>query len=78
MAALGIMLLALGAILTFALNVVVDEVNLEVVGLILMALGAIALIVALMRDSLGSRLRTERHVSADGHHEVEESRSSVM
>jgi Domain of unknown function (DUF6458) len=43
----GIFLLALGAVLTFAVNVQVSGINLDVVGWILMAAGALGIIVEL-------------------------------
>jgi Domain of unknown function (DUF6458) len=43
----AIVLLALGAILTFALNVSVSGVNLDVVGWILMAAGALGIVLEL-------------------------------
>jgi uncharacterized membrane protein HdeD (DUF308 family) len=76
MGALGIFLLAVGAVLTFALNVSVSEVDLAVVGWILMAVGALAVIAAIVRDAPFWSRRTERHVSADGRHVVDESRGT--
>lgn len=76
MGALSLFLLALGAILTFAVNVVFDEVDLAAVGWILMGVGAVGLIVSLARGTFGG-FRTERHVSADGRHVVEETHTSV-
>ena len=43
----AVVLLALGAILTFALNVSVSGVNLDVVGWILMAAGALGIVLEL-------------------------------
>jgi hypothetical protein len=43
----SIVLLALGAILTFALNVSVSGVNLDVVGWILMAVGVLGIVLEL-------------------------------
>ena len=43
----AIVLIALGAILTFALNVSVSGVNLDVVGWILMAAGALGIVLEL-------------------------------
>jgi len=77
MAALGIILLVAGAIIAFAVNAAVDNVNLVVVGWILMGAGALALIVALARSLAMSNRRSvaERHVSPDGRHVVEESKT---
>ena len=76
MAALGIVLLVAGAIVAFAINTAVDNVNLSTVGWILMGAGALALIVALVRSLSMTNRRSvaERHVSSDGRHVVEESR----
>jgi Domain of unknown function (DUF6458) len=80
-AALGILMIVAGAILTFAVNDSVDNVDLEVIGWILMGGGALALIVAAIvgagwMASTRSRVVTERHVSGDGRHSVEDSRAS--
>jgi hypothetical protein len=77
MAALGIILLVAGAIVAFAINAAVDNVNLVVVGWILMGAGALALIVALVRGMGMANRRTvaERHVSPDGNHIVEETKT---
>jgi len=77
MAALGIILLVAGAIIAFAINAAVDNVNLVIVGWILMGAGALSLIIGLVR-TLGTANRhsvAERHVSADGRHVVEESKT---
>lgn len=77
MAALGIILLVAGAIIAFAINAAVDNVNLVVVGVILMAAGALALIVALVRG-IGfthRRMTSERIVSPDNRHVIEESKT---
>lgn len=44
---LGIFLIAIGAILTFALNVTVDWIDLDLVGYILMAAGAVVTIIGI-------------------------------
>lgn len=44
----GIFLIVVGAILTFALNASLDAVNLEVIGWICMAAGALAIILSLI------------------------------
>jgi hypothetical protein len=48
----GIFLIVVGAILTFALNASTDVVNLEVIGWICMAAGVLAILLSLI---LGSR-----------------------
>lgn len=61
----GIFLLALGAILTFAVNTSVSGISLSAVGVILMIAGAIGLAVALVARNR----RTEEHVVHErGHH----------
>ncbi|WP_022894245.1 DUF6458 family protein [Agromyces subbeticus] len=45
---IGILLVAIGAILTFALNVTVDWIDLDLVGYILMIAGAIVVILGLI------------------------------
>jgi hypothetical protein len=44
---ISIFLIAVGAILTFALDVVTDGVNLDTVGIILMVVGAIGLLASM-------------------------------
>jgi hypothetical protein len=44
---ISIFLIAVGAILTFAVDVVADGVNLDTVGVILMAVGALGLLASL-------------------------------
>jgi hypothetical protein len=77
MAALGIVLLVAGAIVAFAVNAAVDNVNLVTLGVILMGAGALSLIIALVRGMGMANRRTvaERHVSADGNHVVEETKT---
>ena len=75
--ALGITLLVLGALITFAIDAAVDGVDLVAVGYILMGAGLLALIAAAIKGAgfmaMGnSRMRRERHVSPDGNHVVEE------
>jgi hypothetical protein len=47
----GIFLIVVGAILTFALNASVDAVNLEMIGWICMAGGALAILLSLVMSS---------------------------
>ena len=75
MNALSILFIAIGAILAFAVNVVTDSVDLFAIGVILMIVGGIGLFVGLLRGSWG--FRTERHVSSDGRHVVEETRETI-
>jgi hypothetical protein len=81
MAALGILLIVAGAIVTFAVDATVNGLDLAVLGYILMAGGAIALLVAAIRAAgwasmSHSKMHTERHVSDDGQHYVEETRTA--
>jgi hypothetical protein len=78
MGGLSILLIALGAILAFAVNAAVDNVNLVVVGVILMVVGALGLVVSLMRGSFWGGYRSERHMSPDGRHVVEETHHTAV
>jgi hypothetical protein len=78
-AALGILLLVAGAIITFAIDRSADGVDLVAIGWIMMAGGGLSLLVALIQgagwmSARNTHLHTERHVSADGQHLVEEVR----
>ncbi len=78
MTALGVILIIAGAVLAFGIDAAVDGADLRLIGLIVMAGGLLALIVGIVQgngfSSMGSRkMRTERHVSADGRHVVDES-----
>jgi hypothetical protein len=80
-AVLGIILLVAGAIVTFAVEREADGVDLETLGWILMAGGALSLLISLFVgaswwSTRGMRAHTERHVSADGATVVEDSRVS--
>ena len=77
MGGLGILLLALGAILAFAVNVSVSEVDLAVVGYIFMAVGVVAIMAAVVRDAPFFTSRTERHISPDGRHVVDKTRGGL-
>jgi len=59
---LGIVLIVIGAILTFALNFSVDWVNLDLIGWILMVAGAIVVIIGLVLLAT----RRSRRVVDDG------------
>lgn len=81
LALLGILLIVAGAILTFAVETAAEGVDLQTIGWILMAGGALALVAAAIQGAgwmsmSTNRMRTERHVSADGRHAVEESRTA--
>ncbi|BAN00945.1 DUF6458 family protein [Ilumatobacter coccineus] len=77
-ATLGVILIVAGAIVAFGVDTAVDGLDLEAIGYILMAGGVLALVVAAIQAagfmSMSSRrMRSERHVSPDGQHVVEES-----
>ena len=77
MAALGIILIIAGGIVAWGVDAVADDFNLQAIGYILMAGGAMALLVAAIQGAgwmsrSNRQMRTERHVSADGNHFVEE------
>ena len=80
-AALGIILLVAGAIITFAVDRQAEGFDLHAVGWILMAGGGLALLVALVQGAGWMSARsthsvTERHASPDGTNVVEESHFS--
>ncbi len=75
MAGLGLFLAALGAILYWGINAEVSGVDLDAIGVILMALGAIGFVFGMIQGRFVTT-RTERHVSADGQHIVEENRTT--
>ncbi len=79
-AAIGVILIAAGAILTFAVDKAVDGVDLDVIGWILMGGGALSLLIAAIQGAgwmsmSNTKLHTERHVTDDGKHYVEETRT---
>ena len=80
-AALGIVLIVAGAILTFAVDRQAEGFDINAIGWILMAGGALALLAALVQavawsGSRSFKSHTERHVSGDGGTYVEETRVS--
>jgi predicted Na+-dependent transporter len=77
MGVLSILLIAAGAILTFAVNTTTESVDLQMVGVVLMIVGAIGLLVSLIRGSwMGFSSTRERTVSPDGRTVVERDRTS--
>jgi hypothetical protein len=81
MAAIGILLLIIGAIITWGVNAAVEGADLYAIGLIVMAGGVLALIIAAIQGAgflsmTNRRMTTERHASPDGTHYVEETRTS--
>lgn len=75
MAAIGLVLVALGAILRYAVTAEANGVDLDMIGLILMATGAVAFLLGLFEGTFRKN-RVERHVSTDGRHIIEETESS--
>jgi len=76
---LGIILVVIGAIVAFAVDAAVDGVDLQAVGFILMAGGTLSLVAGVVRGASfmsmnNKKFRSERHVSADGNHVVEETK----
>lgn len=74
---LGIGLLAIGAILAFAVNLFVEGANLQLIGYILMGVGLLALILGLVQGGGGTggdKITTKRQMSDDGTTVVEEKR----
>lgn len=81
LAIFGILLIIAGAIVTFAVNTAVEGVDLEALGYILMAGGGLALLAAAIQGAgwlsmSNRRFHSERHVSPDGRHEVEETHTA--
>lgn len=79
MGALSIIFIAAGAVLAFAVEKTADGFDINMIGIILMVVGAIGLIASLMRGSmLGFSSSRERHVSADGRTVVEKEHTGGM
>jgi hypothetical protein len=81
MAALGILLVVAGAIIAWGVDAVVDGFDLQAIGYILMAGGAIALVVAAIRGAgwmsmRSTKMRTERVASPDGTQFVEQTETN--
>jgi hypothetical protein len=81
LAVFGILLIVAGAVVTFAIDTAVEGVDLQALGYILMAGGGLALVAAAIKGAgwmsmSNSEMRSERHVSSDGRHYVEETRTS--
>jgi hypothetical protein len=62
---LGIFLFVVGAILTFAVNVTVDWINLDLVGYLLMAAGVIVTIIGVALLVRSRRAVTTEHTVVD-------------
>jgi hypothetical protein len=75
MGALSVLLIAAGAILTFAVEKEADGINLDTLGIILMVVGAIGLVASIARGSmLGFTSTRTRRMSPDGRTVVEQDR----
>lgn len=80
LALFGIILIVAGAIVTFAIDKSAEGVDLEALGWILMAGGGLALLAALIQAAgwmsmTNRKMHTERHMSPDGRHYVEETQT---
>lgn len=80
-AALGVILLVAGGVLVFAVEREAEGVDLVTIGWILVAGGALAIVVAMIQGAgvmsmSNTRMRSERHASSDGHHVVEETETT--
>jgi hypothetical protein len=62
---LGIVLFAIGAILTWALNVTVEWIDLQMVGIILMVAGAIVIVLGIILLARRRRSVATSHTSVD-------------
>jgi hypothetical protein len=75
MGALSVLLIAAGAVLTFAVETQADGINLDTLGIILMIVGAVGLIASVARGSmLGFSSTRTRRMSPDGRTVVEHDR----
>ncbi|MEO6653378.1 MAG: DUF6458 family protein [Ilumatobacteraceae bacterium] len=80
-AALGIILIVGGAILAFAVERQTDGVDLVTIGWIMIAGGGLALLVALIQGAgfmsmSKTKMHSERHLSSDGQHVVEDTETA--
>lgn len=80
-AVLGIILLVAGGILAFAVERQADGVDLVAIGWIMIAGGGLSLLAAAIQGAgfmsmSKTRVHTERHMSADGQHYVEETETA--
>ena len=79
MGALSVLLIAAGAILTFAWEREAEGINLDTVGIILMVVGGVGLIASLIRGTMmGFTSTRERRVSRDGRTVIERDRTSSI
>lgn len=81
MGAFSVLLIAAGAVLTFALerDPEAEGFNLNTIGIILMVVGAIGLLASLLRGSMfGMHSTRERRISADGRQVIERERAGGL
>ncbi|MEY2583846.1 MAG: hypothetical protein QOE09_3695 [Ilumatobacteraceae bacterium] len=77
MGALSILLIAAGAIMTWAVKDTTTGFDIHTAGIILMVVGALGLIASLVRGTfMGFSSSRERHVSTDGRTVVESERTT--
>ncbi|UOQ88763.1 DUF6458 family protein [Agromyces endophyticus] len=62
---LGIVLVVIGAILTYALNITVDWIDLQLVGYILMAAGAVIIVIGIILLARRRKTIATEHTSVD-------------
>jgi nucleoside recognition membrane protein YjiH len=68
--AAAIVLIVIGAVLTFATNIHVQGVNLDIVGWILMIAGAVGLILSFFQEAIWAERARRREVGAEERREV--------
>jgi predicted Na+-dependent transporter len=77
MGALSILMIAAGAILTWAVTDNTSGFDLHTIGIILLVVGIVGLIASLVRGTfMGFSTSRERHVSTDGRTVVESERTT--
>jgi hypothetical protein len=65
-----IVLIVIGAILTFASNIHVQGINLDVVGWILMVAGAVGLILSFFQEAIWAERARRREIGAEERREL--------
>ena len=79
MGVFSLMLMAIGAILTFGVSANVEGADVGAIGVILMVVGAIGLIFSLFTTGFTSfKSQTTRSVSEDGRTVIEESKTNAL
>lgn len=79
MAPLGIILIIIGAVMKFGLTTAVEGARLDVIGLILMAAGVVALVAAVLTSERFSRTKTlqRTEVGPNGEERVTETKRGL-